>query len=88
MALDFASEKLRNDKEIALTTLQNNLDTILNISSKLQQDQDIQKAAGFNPDINQEPDKPDIDTVLGDARKWCQEHNDTPTAQPQHNIER
>ena len=62
--------------------------SILSISSKLQQDQDMQKAAGLELDIAQEQDKPDIDTVLGDAKKWCQEHNDTPTAQPKLNIER
>ncbi len=81
-ALRFASENLRDDKDIVMTAVQQNRYALMYASKELQEDYDIQKAAGL------EPDKPDIDTVLGDAKKWCQEHNDTPTAQPKLNIER
>ena len=69
-------------KDIALTALQKNPDAFTYVSPRLKQDQDIQKAAGL------ESEKPDIDTVLGDAKVWCQEHNDVSVTQPQHNIER
>ena len=81
-ALQFASKKLRNDKEIALAALQSSSYAFKYVSPRLKQDQDIQKAAGL------ESEKPDIDTVLGDAKVWCQEHNDVSVTQPQHNIER
>lgn len=88
MALQFASKELQDSKDIALTALQKNLYAFKYVSPRLQQDQEVRKAAVLGPDIKQEPEKPDIDTVLGDARKWCQEHNNIPTTQPQHNIER
>ena len=78
-ALAYASKELQDDKEIALTALQNGSDMFIYVSPRLQHDQEVQKAAGLEPDI---------DTVLGDAKKWCQEHNDAPTAQPKLNIER
>ena len=84
----YASKELQDNKEIVLAALQSTPDAFVYVSPRLKQDQEVQKAAGFNPDINQEPDKPDIDTVLGDAKKWCQKHNDAPTAQPKLNIER
>ena len=78
-ALAYVSKELQDDKEIALTALQNGSDVFIHVSPRLKQDQEVRKAAGLEPDI---------DTVLGDAKKWCQEHNDAPTVQPQHNIER
>ena len=81
-ALQYASKELQDNKEIVLVALQSTPDTFENVSPRLKQDQDIQKAAGL------EPEKPDIDTVLGDAKVWCQEHNDVSVTQPQHNIER
>lgn len=81
-SLKLASERLQNDKDIVMTAVQQNRYALMYASKELQEDYDIQKAAGL------EPDKPDIDTVLGDAKKWCQEHNDTPTAQQKLNIER
>ena len=68
-----------------MTALQNGSDVFIHVSPRLKQDQEVRKAAGLEPDIHQ---KADIDTVLRNARKWCQEHNDTPTAQPKLNIER
>ena len=88
LALEFASKELQDNKKIVLVALQNTQFAFRYISPRLRQDYDVLKAAGLEPDIKQEPEKPDIDTVLGDARKWCQEHNDTPAVQPQHNIER
>ena len=88
LALIYASKELQDSKDVALTALQKNPDAFTYVSPRLKQDQDIQEAAGLEPDIKQKSEKPDIDTVLGDARKWCQEHNDTPAVQPQHNIER
>lgn len=84
----YASKELRDNKEIVLVALQESPDAFCYTSPRLQQDSDIRKAAGMKPDINREQEKPDIDTVLGDAKKWCQEHNDAPTAQPKLNIER
>ena len=101
MTLRYASERLRGDKDVVMAAVHQYEWALiyaskelrddfasLYVSPRLKQDQDIQKAAGLEPDIKQEPEKPDIDMVLGDAKKWCQKHNDIPTAQPQHNIER
>lgn len=86
LALQFTSKEFQNNKEIVLAALQSTPDAFEYASPRLKQDQEVQKAA--ESDITQEPEKPDIDTVLGEARKWCQEHNDVSVTQPQHNIER
>ena len=75
MALEYASEKLRDDKNIVLEAFNKQIgqrNSVLQYASeRLQHDRDILTAAGIGT--------PSIDDVIADAKKWCAEHN-TPSS--------